>query len=168
MKQPVMILFDDAIDYSPGQPTPLGAVLNTPIPQWMWITLGILAGVIVTLLVSTFLSTKPAEPVKVSPPATTRTASELLKSSLVHYGISTFTPNAKANPVSSTPTVPPRQVATSQQATTFSCHLSTTRAKVGETITNTLTTSTKGTVTAMWDDKIISGLQVSQATLTIA
>jgi hypothetical protein len=31
---------------------------------------------------------------------------------------------------------------------------------VGETITSTLTTSARGTMTVMWDDKIIAGLQL--------
>jgi hypothetical protein len=38
--------------------------------------------------------------------------------------------------------------------------LSTTTAKVGETITSTLTTSSAGTITILWDDKIITGLQL--------
>ena len=55
---PVVILPDDCPEYIPGQPLPPGAILNTPLPNWVYLAVVALVAIIVLLIGQVFTPAK--------------------------------------------------------------------------------------------------------------
>jgi len=150
---PVVILPDDCPEYIPGQPLPPGAILNTPLPNWVYIAVVVLVAVCAFAVVSVFTPTKTKPTLANALP--TATSDRLVFVSFVTY-----------TPVGETKPDPTRQ--STPAPANFKISLYPLEGVPGEAITVTVTSDRPSVYSITWDKRPLKNGELEPGTNPVA
>ena len=163
---PVVILPDDCPEYIPGQPLPPGAILNTPLPNWVYLAVVALVAIIVLMIGQAVKPSKPSPLTSASTAALTLTpipglitimnlGEEIEISDGVFVSFATFTPTPRTS-VIQTPT-----------PANFKISLWPPEGLPGGTITVTLTSDRSAVYSISWDNQPIKNGELDPGSHTV-